>query len=318
MKKTIIVLVVVLILVLAGAGAGAGYFILQGKLNTSQSELQAARDTIGGQNSQLDQKAAEIRALQSQIETQNQNLSGLESQLNLKELDLQAAGKNLTATASLLDQVQADKDSLTVQMNNYKDGFNNTKLQLQTATADLEDAQTRIAELDEKIELMQDTFGDVSAGILPDDTITSGTVKNADRDYNLTRNATAVNPTWNQLVTFLQTDYTDQNPYIYGVYTCGNYAEDVFNHAQAAGIRAAVVSIYFENSWDGHALNAFKTIDRGLVYIDCTGDTGEGYRPRMVTQADLKIGEAYNRHFIFPGGYYFDPSDTVEYISIYW
>jgi hypothetical protein len=316
MKKTIIILAVILIAVLAGAGAG--YFILQGKLNTAQSELQAARETISGQNSQLDQKAGEISALQIQVENKNEDLRDLQFQLDQKDQELRTTVDSLTATTSQLNQANSDKDNLTVLMNSYKDGFNNTRLQLQTATADLEDTQTQIESLNDKIELMQDTFGDVSAGILPDDTITSGTVKNADRYFNLTRNATASNPSWNQLVNFLQTDYTDQKPYVYGVYTCGNYAEDVFNHAETVGIRAAVVSIYFENSWDGHALNAFKTTDRGLVYIDCTGETGEGYHPRMVTRATVEIGKPYTRDFIFPTGYYFEPDDTVESISIYW
>lgn len=48
------------------------------------------------------------------------------------------------------------------------------------------------------------------------------------------------------------------------------------NNAEAAGIRAGWVSLTFEGTNDGHALNAFETTDKGLVYIDCTnsGSTG--------------------------------------------
>jgi hypothetical protein len=45
----------------------------------------------------------------------------------------------------------------------------------------------------------------------------------------------------------------------------------VHNNAEAAGIRAASVSVDFEGDEVGHACNAFDTIDKGLVYIDCTG-----------------------------------------------
>jgi len=47
----------------------------------------------------------------------------------------------------------------------------------------------------------------------------------------------------------------------------------VHNNAEAAGIRAALVNINFDESDKGHALNAFDTIDMGLIYIDCTGQS---------------------------------------------
>jgi len=47
----------------------------------------------------------------------------------------------------------------------------------------------------------------------------------------------------------------------------------VHNNAEAAGIRAASVSVDFEGDEEGHALNVFETIDKGLVYIDCTGQS---------------------------------------------
>ena len=43
------------------------------------------------------------------------------------------------------------------------------------------------------------------------------------------------------------------------------------NNAEAAGIRAALVGVFFEGETTGHGLNVFKTTDRGLVYVDCTG-----------------------------------------------
>jgi hypothetical protein len=108
----------------------------------------------------------------------------------------------------------------------------------------------------------------------------------------LVDNPNAVNPTYAQLVAFVEQDTTDNNDYLVDPnigYVCADFAEDVHNHAEAAGIRAASVSVEFEGSGEGHALNAFDTTDRGLVYIDCTGqsfsdklsfhlqDTGEGF-----------------------------------------
>ena len=92
----------------------------------------------------------------------------------------------------------------------------------------------------------------------------------------LTDNPDAINPTYAELVAFIKQDTTDANDYLEHSligYVCADFAEDVHNNAEAAGIRAASVSVDFEGSEEGHACNAFDTIDTGLVYIDCTGQS---------------------------------------------
>ena len=95
----------------------------------------------------------------------------------------------------------------------------------------------------------------------------------------------ATNPTYAKLVAFIKRDPTDTNSYLKGGpkdYVCADFAEDVHNNAEAAGIRAAWVGIDIEGEDKGHALNAFETTDRGLVYIDCTGDShGTVYVPTL-------------------------------------
>jgi len=94
----------------------------------------------------------------------------------------------------------------------------------------------------------------------------------------LVDNPNAVNPTYAELVAFIERDTTDSNNYLEDPligYVCADFAEDVHNNAEAAGIRAASVSVDFEEGGEGHALNAFDTIDEGLVYIDCTGLSAE-------------------------------------------
>ncbi|NQT31020.1 MAG: hypothetical protein HQ588_01675 [Deltaproteobacteria bacterium] len=89
-------------------------------------------------------------------------------------------------------------------------------------------------------------------------------------------NPDAVDPTYAELAAFIWQDTTDNNDYLEHPrigYVCADFAEDVHNNAEAAGIRAASVSVDFEGSEEGHAMNAFDTIDRGLVYIDCTGQS---------------------------------------------
>jgi hypothetical protein len=86
----------------------------------------------------------------------------------------------------------------------------------------------------------------------------------------LRNNPDAVNPTFDEMVAFIRADPTDYRDYVQGVYVCSDFAEDVHNNAEAAGIRAGWVSITFAGTDEGHALNSFETTDRGLVYIDCT------------------------------------------------
>ena len=83
----------------------------------------------------------------------------------------------------------------------------------------------------------------------------------------LNYNPQAVDPTYDQMVVFLNRDRTDLQPYVEGVRVCAEFAEEVYNNAEASGIRTAFVML----SGVDHALNAFETTDRGLVYVDCTG-----------------------------------------------
>ena len=87
---------------------------------------------------------------------------------------------------------------------------------------------------------------------------------------NLINNKQAEDPTWQELKSFLLQDTTDEHLYSPS-YSCGNFAEELHNNAEKAGIKAALVAVEFY-SGEPHALNAFNTIDRGLVYIDVTSD----------------------------------------------
>ncbi len=89
---------------------------------------------------------------------------------------------------------------------------------------------------------------------------------------DLVNSEAAVDVTWNELVDFLIHDPTDESPYIQDLYMCGAFAEQLHNNAEEAGIRAAWVSIDLQGREVGHALNAFYTLDRGLVFVDCTGE----------------------------------------------
>ena len=86
----------------------------------------------------------------------------------------------------------------------------------------------------------------------------------------LSENTQATDSSWWQLREFLVADDTDEHLYIPDSFVCADFAAMLHDRAESAGIKTAYVSVDFTQG-PGHALDAFNTTDRGLVYIDCTG-----------------------------------------------
>lgn len=115
-------------------------------------------------------------------------------------------------------------------------------------------------------------------------------------------NDSAVDPTWNELESFLLFDDTNSIEYVDRNFVCRNFAETLKNNAEMSGIRAAYVYIEFDNCQFAHAINAFNTTDKGLVFIDNTGtingtggdlivtvEKGIEYCPRDI-YSDISVG----------------------------
>ncbi len=136
----------------------------------------------------------------------------------------------------------------------------------------------------------------------------------ADGHYiTLKNNPDATNHSWEQLKTFLLRDKTDSILYDFDTFVCADFAERLHNNAEAEGIRAAFVSIwlgpcsYFPTS-GGHALNAFETSDKGLVFIDCTGFISGVNADKTV---DIKVGKDYIPMSIFSEPGWSDTWDSM-------
>ena len=87
----------------------------------------------------------------------------------------------------------------------------------------------------------------------------------------LINNPNADNPTFLDLLEFIKKDATDEHYYNDNLgensYVCSDFAEDVHNNAERVGIKAAWVAVNFVDDYEGHALNAFVTTDKGLEYV---------------------------------------------------
>lgn len=103
------------------------------------------------------------------------------------------------------------------------------------------------------------------------------------------QNRTLRNPTWQELLNFLKEDETDTLIYRADKFDCSGFAITLREHAIVQGFRCAYVEIEFIDG-SGHALTAFQTLDKGLVYVDATG-TEEGRGSDKI--AYVEVGKEY-------------------------
>ena len=75
-----------------------------------------------------------------------------------------------------------------------------------------------------------------------------------------------INPTFEEVKDFILKDTTSHKPFVINKYECRHFATDVNNNAEAAGIRCAFILLCYRNGQ--HAVVAFETTDRGMIYIE--------------------------------------------------
>jgi len=116
-------------------------------------------------------------------------------------------------------------------------------------------------------------------------------------------------PTYRQMKDFLATDTTDANEYDLKTYNCTDYSSSVIDAAAKQKTRCAYVSIDYPDS--AHAIVAFNTTDRGIVYIE----------PQSDDEVLLEVGKHYYQSVIPTSDYYYLPpiyDDTVVRFNIIW
>ena len=89
------------------------------------------------------------------------------------------------------------------------------------------------------------------------------------------------NPTFQELKDFVLTDYTHRHAFIPNEYECRNFATDMVNNAVHQGLLAGFALLCYNQGQ--HAVVAFNTTDRGLIYIE----------PQTNAAIDVKVGGTY-------------------------
>jgi len=120
------------------------------------------------------------------------------------------------------------------------------------------------------------------------------------------------NPTFDEMISFLNKSTINWNEYISsrrGRYVCLDFACDLQDEAAGLGIRSAFVSITFPPGSGSHALIAFETTDKGLIYFE----------PQVDHRMKVEVGRKYWSWIYWPDyDYHIDYDDTVMSIQLLW
>ncbi len=216
--------------------------------------------------------ASKTSQLNAEIDGLSETIGELESEVSILETDKAVLGSEKATLEENLDSAQGEITSLESNLDRVKIDLDRVKINYDALSNELTELRT--------------FYDGIFKGEPPP------YYKPQNELMNIVENASAKDPTWQQLVDFLKVDPTDSLKYVLGEYVCSGFTEDLHNNAEALGIRSAVVWVSFEDSEISHTLNAFNTVDRGLVFIDNTGVSGSTNRA-WDRVAYLRIGEQY-------------------------
>ncbi len=193
--------------------------------------------------------------------------NALNTELTSVQSALASTQADLSSTKQILISTQSELGSTKQTLASTQADLSSTKQTLASTQTELGSTKQTLASTQAELSLYKETLGiNVFSGEQPP------YKKGGLGEMNLISNPIATNPTWRELKAFLLADPTDDKHYWENIFDCGNFAEMLHNNAEAVGIKSAFVAVFFRDAKIGHALNAFKTADKGLVYVDCTGD----------------------------------------------
>jgi len=118
-------------------------------------------------------------------------------------------------------------------------------------------------------------------------------------------------PTYYEMKDFLAFDRTNLNVggrYVWSWYTCIDSANDVKRNALEKGIRCTGVIIRFGNAENDHAVVAFQTTDKGVIFIE----------PQTDEEVEVVVGMRYFKDNDLKDWVADDFDDTITEIEIYW
>ena len=225
----------------------------------------------------------EFSTTQTELTTTIDNLNTAKDQLGSAQNELSSTRTNLTTTQDLLTKTQGQLTATQGQLTAAQNALIVSQSSLAAAQTQEESLQTSLTAATSQVAALQSQLS--TGHILAD-------------------------PTYAAMQTFLTSDKTDQNTYNATTYNCVNFSADVIANAAKLNIRCAYISIDFPGT-TGHAIVAFNTTDKGMVYIE----------PQTDEIVQLKVGVHFYQSVIPKPGYYYPApnyDDTVSRFVVVW
>jgi len=245
-------LVVIPVLVLAAVIVYG--IVITGEIDTLKTELESVQSALASTQSELSSIEQTLASTQSELSSIEQTLASTQSELSSTEqtlvstqAELGSMEQTLTSTQAELSSTEQTLTSIQSELSSTRDTLASTQTELQTTKVTLTSVQNNLVTVQADLKLYRDTLG---VEVLPymQDKISKGGIVFPREYVSLTDNPYATNPTWSRLMSFLYSDPTDDEYYNLLTFNCTNFAERLHNNAEAAGIKAAFVALYFYRS----------------------------------------------------------------------
>lgn len=246
-------------------------------------------------NTQLRMVKAEFISTQTELDL-------IKTEFDLTKTELEATKGELDSTKTELVLTDEELDSTKTELESKSIKLGTTETELQSTKEELHSVETELASTLDSLDTIQAEM-DITRDALTDLEISY--------DGLMTGHGyTIKDPTYREMMSFLRADDTDKAEYIKGKYECTGFATDLCNSAETEGIRCAYVTLKFPGG-NGHAIVAFNTIDKGLIYVE----------PQFDDLVRVEIGEYFYKCIMPKAGYIYekpDYDDTIEEVLVAW
>jgi hypothetical protein len=240
----------------------------------------------------------------NQLTNTRQELASTQNTLTSTQADLAVTEANLAITETELSQTQSKLTTTQADLSDTQNELKTTNQQLEDTSSQLTQAQ---ADYTKSLKSL-DTEKALSAEL-------QSSLDNLQVNYDSLTTGVGYlvkDPTYQEMKAFLAVDTTDSFAYVTDEFVCHDFAAQVSYNARLKNIRCAYVLIDFlDPNVVGHAIVAFKTTDRGLVYVESQTDE----------EVRLAVGTHYWSTVITKNGLPYLPpdyDDTVEDIFCLW
>jgi len=268
------------------------YEKLASEHTATQSELTAANASLSSMTTERDKLSSQLTSTNASLSSITAERDSLNSQLNAANASLASMtadrdrlSTQLSAANASLSTMTADRDKLSTQLTTANASLASMTAERDSLNASLTAANTSLASIRAERDSLSSQLTAAKASL---STVTADRdrlnlqVTQLQGDYQKLyqtisqSNPSLRNPTWAELVYFLEQDDTNTKVYKADVFDCSGFAITLRDRALRYGFRSAYIEIAFVDD-TAHAVTAFQTSDKGLVYVDDTGnESGTG------------------------------------------